>query len=70
MGFYEGFIVLGARVAVGDDSGADGEVDAIVVGDHGADGDVELDVAVDGKVADRAAVRAAAGGLELFDDLR
>src|SRR5439155_27388028 len=57
------------RIGIGDDAAADVDVDLLWRRNHRADRDVELDVPIAGDVADRAAVGAAADGLELVDDL-
>src|SRR3954454_15891465 len=69
LGLHQRFLVLRGRVGVGDDAAAHGDVGLAVLDDHGADGEVELDGAVGGEVADRAAVGASANGFQLFDDL-
>src|SRR4051812_26001117 len=68
-GLDEGLVVLGRGGGVGDDAAADGDVREAVLEDHCADGDVEVESAVRADGADRAAVGAAAGGLEFVDDL-
>ena len=65
----ERLLVLPLRVRVGHDASAHLEVAPAPLDDEGADRDVRVDGAPEGEVADGASVDAAAGGLQLGDDL-
>jgi hypothetical protein len=68
-GLVLGFLEFGFGVGIGDDAGAGADGEASVFGDGGADADAEVHVAVEGDVADGAAVGAARFVFEVGDDL-
>ena len=68
LGFVEGLLVFEFGDGVGDDAGAGLDVALAADGEQGADSDAGVEVAGEVGVEDCAAVGAAAGGLELFDD--
>src|SRR5688572_3596884 len=64
----QGLAVLLFGIGIGNDTAPCTEVYAAVAGDCGADGNARVEVAGHAEVADRAAVDAALGQLELGDD--
>jgi len=69
LGLVEAFLVFGFGYGVCDDACAGLDAGVAVLCDEGADGDAGVEVAGEVGVEDRAAVDAATGRFELFDDL-
>src|SRR6185437_1435627 len=68
-GLVQGLLIFLGGVGVGHNSCSGLQVSALAFHEHGADGDAGVEVPGEIGVEDGATVNAAAGGLELFDDL-
>src|ERR1039457_4057354 len=69
LGLIERLLVLEFGDGVGDDASAGLNVALAVGGHQGADGDAGVEIAGEVRVEHRAAVGAAAGGFQLFENL-
>src|SRR6185437_14624476 len=68
-GLVQGLLIFLGGVGVGDDSRSGLQICPLAFHEHGADGNAGVEVSGKIGVEDGATVNAAAGGLELFDDL-
>jgi len=67
--FMERFLVFFLRVGVGDDAASCLEIDLSICNQHGADNDIQVGLAIEADIAERAGVNLPPGWLEFFNNL-